>query len=243
VIKSSAIRLLRNLAVGVFATLFFLIVAIRVQQYVLRAHAERLLEQVRALELGRTTFADSQYVFRQWQSARAEGPCVPVQCDFEVRLSDFCVSHFKFCAGHLQWLRVYESLGGRSSAVTADVSVRDGLVRGKSFRVNVGVSPHETDLFGPFGYSLLGTAGTVPSNPPQTAARHPEYYIGQPSGCELCVSVYTVFTPRADPADIQRLMQFDLSCLTRWRSPCRTQGDIMPAAWKQAQDERAGLGR
>jgi len=38
------------------------------------------------------------------------------------------------------------------------------------------------------------------------------------------------FTPHADPADGQRLMQYDLSCLTRWISPCQTKSDIMPTA-------------
>jgi hypothetical protein len=245
VTKSSAIRLFRNLIVGILATLFFLIVAIRVQQYVLRAHAERLLGQVRALDLGRATFADAQQIFRQWPSARDEGPCVPIQCDFAIRLSDLCDSHLGSCLDYPQLRRVYESLGGRSATVTADVSVRDGLVENKAFRVNILVSPQETDLFGPFGYSLIGRASTSQASEtrswPTGTSRHPEYYIGQPSGCEICVSVYTVFTPYADPTDIQRLMQFNLSCLTRWRSPCRTQGDIMPAAWKEAQDDRTGL--
>lgn len=241
--KSSATRLLRNLIVGVFATLFFLIVAVRGQQYVLRARAERLLGQVSALVLGRATFADAQRIFRQWPSARYDGPCVPIRCDFDVRLSDFSVSRYEFRANHPKLLRVYESLGGRDSTVAARVLVQDGLVGGKFINVAVEVYPQETDLFGPFGYGLIGRASTMQTSEtwPTGTSRHPEYYIGQPSGCEICVSVFTVFTPRADPADIQRLMQFDLSCLTRWLSPCRTQGDIMPAAWKQAEEERAGF--
>ena len=87
--KSSATRLLRSLIVGVFATLFFLILAIRFQQYLLRTHAKRLLGQVRSLDLGQATFADAQHIFRQWPSARDANPCVPTQCDFEIGLSDF----------------------------------------------------------------------------------------------------------------------------------------------------------
>jgi hypothetical protein len=43
---------------------------------------------------------------------------------------------------------------------------------------------------------------------------------------------WTIFTPYAATADVHRLMQLDLSCLTRWYR-CLTQSDIMPAAWAQ----------
>jgi hypothetical protein len=52
-----------------------------------------------------------------------------------------------------------------------------------------------------------------------------------------CVAGWATFTPYAAPADVQRLMQVDLSCLTRWRS-CVTQGEIMPIAWAQYLAER-----
>jgi hypothetical protein len=229
--------------VGVFATLFFLIVAIRLQQYVLRARSERLLGQVRALDLGGATFADSQRVFQQWPSARDQGPCVPMQCDFEIGISDLSAAHQRFWPNHPQLWHAYVSLGGRPSLVTARVSVHDGVVWSKFFRVVVAVSPHEMHPFNPYGYELIGEARTVQAPNAQswsTETSHSQYHIGQPGGCEICVMVYTEFTPYAKPTDIQRLMQFDLSCLTRWRSPCRTQADIMPAAWKQVQSERSG---
>jgi hypothetical protein len=46
------------------------------------------------------------------------------------------------------------------------------------------------------------------------------------------------FTPYAAPEDVYRLMQLNLSCLTRWH-PCVTQSDIMPAAWVQYLAERS----
>jgi hypothetical protein len=158
VTKSSATRLLRSLIVGVFATLFFLILAIRFQQYLLRTHAERLLGQVRALDPGQATFAGARHIFRQWPSARDPDPCVPTQCGFEIGLSDFSVSHLRFSSDHPQLLDAYVFLGGRPSVVTARVLVHDGLVWGKFFRVMVEVSPEETHLFGPYGYGLIGNA-------------------------------------------------------------------------------------
>lgn len=61
--------------------------------------------------------------------------------------------------------------------------------------------------------------------------------IGRPGGCEICVEGWAKFTPYTAPADIRRLLQFDLSCLTRWH-PCLTQSDIMPAAWAQYEAEQ-----
>ncbi|MGA9391552.1 MAG: hypothetical protein WBV69_14015 [Candidatus Sulfotelmatobacter sp.] len=240
--KSSATRLLRNFILGALAALCLLIAAIRVQQYVLRFRSERLLREVRALDLGQATFADAQYIFRRWPTTPDADPCVPAHCDFEIRLSDLSYSHLGFWANHPQLQRAYDSLGGRPATVTARVLIHDGLIWGKFFRVEVDVFPQETDLFGPYGYGLIASASTWQASDTrvwQTRTLHPDYWIGQPSGCEICVAVYTGFTPFANRSDIQRMMQFDLSCLTRWRSPCRTQGDIMPAAWKQAQDEKA----
>jgi hypothetical protein len=194
---------------------------------------------VRGLQLGRSTFEDSQRIFRQWDSARDSGPCVPLQCNFEVELSDFGSGDFEyFIRGRI--LRAYEFFGGRLSVARVDVSVHDGIVWGKSFNMSVGVSEGEDRVFDSMGYWLIGRAGTVESI--DTASwpnqSHPQYRIGQPGGCEVCVEVYTIFTPYADPSDIQRLTEFDYSCLTRWLSPCRTQVDIMPAAWKQVLEEK-----
>jgi hypothetical protein len=46
------------------------------------------------------------------------------------------------------------------------------------------------------------------------------------------------FLPSASQTDVNRLAQFDYSCITRWLHPCRTPSDLMPAAWQQhLQDE------
>jgi len=63
-------------------------------------------------------------------------------------------------------------------------------------------------------------------------ALHPDYAIGQPGGCEGCVMGWTKFTAYADPADVRRLTQLDLSRLTRWHS-CLNQSDMIAAASSQ----------
>jgi len=137
--------------------------------------------------------------------------------------------------------RAYLRFGGRPSQFDANVGMRDGIVWSKGIFLQIETFGHPVDWPAnePLEFSLFAGAHTVSrfrySNGqlfnPQLAL-HPNYMIGRPSGCSVCVAAWTKFTPYADSADISRLMQFDLSCLTRWHS-CVTQGDIMPVAWAQ----------
>jgi hypothetical protein len=82
-------------------------------------------------------------------------------------------------------------------------------------------------------YSLPSFAGSY--QPPGT---HPHYIVGKPGGCDgrrPCREVHFILDPSVDSGTIDRLMQFDLSCLSRWIHLCRTEGDIMPNAWRQAE--------
>jgi hypothetical protein len=133
-------------------------------------------------------------------------------------------------------------MGGRPAKVTAIVGVRDGVVWSKGFSVGIETYWHNIPEFNPnrwFEYSLLADARSVPRFDSHDQARndlqltlHPNYLISRPDGCEVCILGYVKFTPYADPSDLHRLMQLNLSCLTRLR-PCLDQSDIMPAAWKQ----------
>jgi hypothetical protein len=133
----------------------------------------------------------------------------------------------------------YMVAGGRPAKVDASVSMRDGVVWSKEFHVTIETYWHNVPDFysGWVGYALIADTHSVPrfyrygSENPQLLI-HPEYEIGRPGGCEICVLGWAHFTPFADSRDINRLMALDLSCLTRLR-PCLEQSDIMPAAWTQ----------
>ena len=136
----------------------------------------------------------------------------------------------------------YMLMGGRPAKVTATVGMRDGVVWSKGFTANVEAYWHNIPSLygGRWGeFTLISQAGSVPqfdtSSPghgdPQLRF-HSSYVIRRQAGCCFFNAGYVHFTPHADPADVQRLMQFNLSCLTRLR-PCLDQTDIMPAAWKQ----------
>jgi hypothetical protein len=146
-------------------------------------------------------------------------------------------------------LRGYMVIGGRPAKVTATLGMWDGVLWSKGFTVNIETYWH--NIPGLFGgswgeFTLISHVGSVPqfdsSGPdhgdPQLRL-HPSYIIRRQAGCCSFNAGYVHFTPYADPGDVQRLMQLDLSCLTRIR-PCLDQIDIMPAAWKQYFAENPG---
>jgi len=139
-------------------------------------------------------------------------------------------------------LRGYMIMGGRPAKVIANVGMHDGVVWSKGFTVNVETYWHNIPglYAGSWGeFALISHVGSVPqfdsSSPgygdPQLRL-HPSYIIRRQAGCCFFNEGYVHFTPYTDPGNIQRLMQFNLSCLTGMR-PCLDQIDIIPAAWKQ----------
>jgi hypothetical protein len=139
----------------------------------------------------------------------------------------------------------YMAIGGRPAKTTAAVGMRDGFVTSIAFWVNIETYWHDipkADSKRWFEYTLIGGIQSIPrldygkTLDGEQFTRHPKYLISRPGGCEGCVEGYINFTADADPADIRRLMKFDLSCLTRIR-PCLDQSDIMPVAWAQYQQE------
>jgi hypothetical protein len=127
-------------------------------------------------------------------------------------------------------------LGGRSAFVAARFIVRDGIIWGKDFSLDLDVSPDE-DPEG-YRYTLMGSASTVSQFPTLSSSlervlANPEYQIGRPGACEGCAAVYARFTPFADPILVDATFaDFQLGCLTR-RRPCVDEGDVMPETWRE----------
>jgi hypothetical protein len=177
-------------------------------------------------------------VFERWSARFDDGPCEKRKCSAEIALGDFANAHLVFLAYHQRLLRLYEVLGGRPVLVDARVSVRDGLVQGKSYSLFTDVSACEAGDCGSFGYTLIGENSTSDSILIDKMSTHSTYRIGWPSGCEICVKIYARFTSQTSQSDVERVGGLNLSCVTRWVTPCKTKEDIMPGAWQQAEKDR-----
>lgn len=194
------------------------------------------MSDVRSLELRTSTCADAERLSRKWRAwGHYQGTCTSAELDIE--LQDLLLREIERHPNiweRSRWLlKPYLALGGRPVQIFATVKVIDGKVWGKNFGAHIEVV--SAVPFADYDYTLIGRATTesrfVPGFLPQVAD-HNEYLIGTPSGCMDCVAVYTEFTPYVSQHDSERLMDFNLDCITRWR-PCTEKAEIMPAAWNE----------
>lgn len=221
---------------------------------------------MQSFELRKTNWQEARARLQPWKSnTKFDQNCDELRCSLNITLDDLVYSYFRgryrlsWLDDYFRWkfnltyqeglfehfeealLRRYMHVGGHPAHIEAGISVRDGIVWRKSFSVSIETDVNNDRAF--FGanveYALVAETGTVSrfTNGDEQLTLHPHYAIGRPGGCEICVMGWAKFTPYAEPSDAQRLMQLDLSCLTRWH-PCVTQSDIMPAAWAQYVAER-----
>ena len=231
----------------------------------MRNRAEHLLADIRSLELRKATFADAQTIFERWRRWGAyknvsdqwydpERECTEEDCSFRVTLRDpfMAVTDFlsrynlagKLWGRPLEW---YQQVGGRPAIVVAVVTVEERVVWGKWLGTLISVPPsarvegRPADLIVEMtSVPRFYTWGSYPWTREWPSRRlHPEYLITGPTGCKPnCIKVEVLFTPYADHSDVEKLIDIDFSCLTRW-TPCHTKEDIVPVAMAQdAQDDR-----
>jgi hypothetical protein len=201
------------------------------------------------LELRSATYDDAQKLAREWQHYSKVSPgCNSNSCKITITLSD-PRAYPRLLSWFFQppWLaRLVLRTGVRPAGITGEIKVRNGKVWGKHF----GIEVYVRDLGRPNGWPLTLMADTSTvyhfaaygEIDPQLRI-HPDYVIGRPGGCDgPCVLAYARFTPYADPKDVRRLMQINLSCLTRW-VPCQTEADILPQPWAQHEGEEPAIVR
>jgi hypothetical protein len=235
--RQRVLRVLAWLLGSVIAAVLLLAGAIRLDQYHLRNQAERLLSDVRSLELRSSAYADARHVIDRWSDeARQPGPCRADWCDAEISLDSFAWGHSAFLAKHQTLIDLYRRIGGRPAHVSASIRVRNNIIWGKSFSETVESRCSGEPFRERFCLTLIGTIRTEAPRRPRFS--HPEYEIGGPSGCEGCIAGWVKFTPYANPADVWRLSDINLSCITRWH-PCETQADILPSVWKELATQKA----
>jgi hypothetical protein len=208
----------------------------RRDQYVLRSRAERLLSDVRSLELRKSTYADVRRLEDRWLDESKEAVCRPSWCDLQISVGNVGAWHLTFLLNHLAIRAIYHGLGGRVAEAGSFLRVRDNLLWGKGIGLAIETLSTESDGRN-VEYALEGNIGTD-DHFTWVSARHPEYQIGGPTACTSCREGWVKFTPFADPQDVLRLTDLNLACITGWRH-CTEQADILPTAWKELRAEAA----
>jgi hypothetical protein len=245
-------KALRVAGWSILAALIMLVAAVQIQQRLFRWRAERLLNDVRAIQMGKSTWTDAQWFQHKWGNwGRWQGSCVAADCNYQVVLQDGSQTFPTFfwtergrevrSEGHLHntWaLKLYWLMGGRVAQVYADIHVKNGIIWTKSFFVQTPRRPivEGTDdlLLG----SATGTTSFIPGIDWPGISIHPEYSIqaaGPCDGCRdgactICEMLSANVTPFAVGAIESALFDFRLGCISSWRL-CSDPKDLMPAAW------------
>jgi hypothetical protein len=254
-------RILIRAMLGLFTLVMLLLMAIQIQLHLLRNRAEHLLAEIQSLELRKTTWQEAKQVFNHWNAlTKYDPPCTDSRCSFEITINDFYFGHLKyfsrlshFANNHPMIFsdsgvfdRAYMHLGGRPVRLDLHIGIRDGIVWEKNLVVGIYVLGLDKSTL--WDEHILGVTietksrlSDFGSSEPGDLVLHHNYTIGQPGGCEGCVYGWVYLTPYADPRDVRRLFQINLSCITSWRS-CQTQPDIMPNAWAEHLSDDSRLG-
>jgi hypothetical protein len=226
----------------------------RIEQYRFRRQAEGLLSDVRDLELKKGDAEEVRRVVSKWGFEEWKRPYKPFtddDCIYRFQLvPEPAPAHefpdpFTFMLGSTA--HVFEWLGLRPTVVEAWMEVREKAVTSAGFTVyTLGRGCVRSDCMLE-AYAATGWAGPFSEHDPadvtlKHSLLHPNYLVGTypttlGSYGFTGVAVWAELLRDANAADVSRLMQFDLTCLTRLRS-CRDR-EMMPTVWAQmVEDER-----
>jgi hypothetical protein len=217
---------------GFLLVILVLFSVVQIGQWVARWRAERLLSDIRSLRLQRSTWSDAQRIISRWgRWGRYAGSCDASNCEYDIRINDWTTDVALGLNRFPHFVRVAQPIlpklmplfGARLPEVYSRISVHDGKVVGISFSVAT-VVPH---LDGVLMSSAVSTAhpefyGEWPERSP-----HPEYSLVMRTG--TIHIFFTEFDADAKDEDLEWLMEFNLSCMTRL-SACKEDSDLRPSA-------------
>ena len=197
-----------------------------------RNRAQRLLDEITALQVGVSTFADArkledEYVDRMIVTSVG---CLPAECQFYVRLQNAPFLTFNNCC------RLLRKLGIRPSVVVAHVAVREGTIRFASVHVSYRTS---------HGHWLDASAKAIESFGLLDMAQdlglqlHPSYAVeaGNVTTIDGGEFINAAHTPPATLDERRIVTDIRLSCLTRMPD-CNTIADLMPESAATLESDR-----
>jgi hypothetical protein len=122
-------------------------------------------------------------------------------------------------------------IGEKYAFVEVSLRVEGGVVEESRFRMNFAGQDE--------GMARAVNGFAISDDSRAERLQHPEYYAETHPWCKGCIRFETGFTPLAGREKIRELTDFNFSCITRW-SPCTTEAEVMPSAWKLYQEELPG---
>jgi len=241
-------RALRVVCVTALAIVLLAFALVHFQQSLLRWRAERLMADIHRIRLYQSNWADAQRLMYRWGAwGYYDGSCTSKDCRYAIDLKDVSLQEYeKEQAGAGSWLWdhpaaevIYRWLGGRYAGIHCSFIVQDDTIWRTETSVSIAASPKvlSKDFW---GYVLFVQArsqqalreseggGDVEGDDDQLAY-HPFFKVGQPNGCESCIWVGITYSTHTPQAEIERLTDFELSCLTNLIS-CERPDELLSVA-------------
>jgi hypothetical protein len=212
-----------------------------------RNRAEKLISEMYGLRVGQTTLADAQGLMKRWnKERRTYGPeCSKNRCDYSFEVDDPTLQlGWKVCPGSIcldVMGRLADLLHAHLPLARLDLQFEDGVLI-KSYawietRVPKGAGPTSDEKdFVPYSsdnYELVANARQMfgDTNDPTAWPKFQGHFTAfKPTACEGCLSIEGAYTPDATWKEVETLLRFNLSCMTRWK-PCTVEKDIAPTLW------------
>jgi hypothetical protein len=217
-------------------------------QWVLRYQGVRLLADVHALEINRSTEADVQALMGRWRRwSFTQTGCGDDKCNSRILITHVMPSIFREDSyeGNRNFLaRVLDNLGLRSEAVLASMTTIHGVVTTKGFAEDVGLPMRDWFLRGgayvpdldiwsgeSSEFNSREQLYSLPIHPFRVA-----HFSKGPYGLTI------TFTPQESAEEQSALMDFQLNCLTRF-IPCRSEGEVLPEGWRLMREQESTHGK
>jgi hypothetical protein len=210
-------------------------------QWLLRWRAQRLLTDIRSLEVNRSGWSDAQAVIKKWgRSGTSTGSCTSEACNYRIDLVQtippMLVGHPDENANN-SLPRLMDHIGLRSAAARAGFTVEYGVVTSKWFGEQVTLPIRDWTQPSDYVPYLSVSSGEISKFRGCAGgdAVHPHRVV-QNTGLDLGVT----FSPEEDSSEKAALMDFRFSCITQFR-PCEKEGEILPEGANLLQEQEHSL--
>jgi hypothetical protein len=231
----------------VLLTILFLLVAAWVSgeayQWLLRWRAERLLSDIRSLQVNRSGWTDAEQVMTRWGQWGVSSPsCTMIGCAYRINLIQSLppVLGGYPDKGVKNWLpKLVGYLGLRGAAVRAEFTVQHGLVTAKWFSEQVTLPVQDWNHSADYVPYMTATAGQNSTFHDHILEQHP---LHPNRVVQIFPNVLVVsYAQDEDPSEQALLMDFRFSCITRLR-PCGSMGEMLPEGWRMLQEKQQQAG-
>jgi len=239
--KNRFVRALRFAFLVVLALAVLALALVQVQQHLFRHRAQLLLNDMQGLWMHSGDFEDLQHLQQRWGAfGHYDGNCTARDCEYTITLVSPELPKLENDKLRIFAENAFTLLGGRAVAIQSGIAVRKNQMVLESLWFWISV-PDNVAIRPPFGYA----GGEIMEARIHSAPRLFQEMFGKEGdlkrGYEIGraqpgTSGWVHLTPQTSPADIKRLTDLNLDCITRFRS-CVDMDDLLPAAWAEFRRE------